>query len=198
MTGLGRHHLGKITDNFYPEVQRFVEKNCRKIRDGKMLFRHFKRTVYWINRLDHGADEALLVAAIAHDIERLFPKKQEENLTERSLTAKDSQKLHQERGAEIIADFLESKGAPAKLIKRVKMLVAKHEEGGNKDQDLLKDADSLSFLENNVNFFVEEMVPRFGKTGVREKLDWMFERISSDKAREIARPMYDVAIRKLK
>jgi hypothetical protein len=77
------------------------------------------------------------------------------------------------------------------------MLVSKHEVGGNQDQNLLKDADSISFLENNVDNFVSKKVSETGKDKVRDKFDWMYNRITSETARQIARPWYEAAIKKL-
>lgn len=78
------------------------------------------------------------------------------------------------------------------------MLVSKHEVGGNDDQNLLKDADSISFFENNVDHFVNKKVGETSKEKVKDKFEWMFNRISSEKAKQIARPWYEEAIKKLK
>jgi len=77
------------------------------------------------------------------------------------------------------------------------MLISKHEEGGNDDQNLLKDADSISFFENNVPLFLTKHVSEVGKEKVKEKFDWMFNRITSEKAKQIARQWYEEAIKKL-
>jgi len=104
---------------------------------------------------------------------------------------------HAERGAEIIAEFLKNEGAEEKLIERVKMLVSKHEEGGNQDSNLLKDVDSVSFFENNIPAFLNINVSKRGKEKVKKKFDWMFNRITSKKAKEIAGPWHEDAIKKL-
>ena len=77
------------------------------------------------------------------------------------------------------------------------MLVSKHEEGGNDDQNLLKDADSVSFFETNISLFLTKHVQDVGKEKVREKFDWMYKRITSEKAKQIARPWYEEAIKNL-
>ncbi len=43
------------------------------------------------------------------------------------------------------------------------MLVSKHEVGGNEDQNLLKDADSISFFENQVGHFLSKQTAETGK-----------------------------------
>ena len=85
----------------------------------------------------------------------------------------------------------------SEIIERVKMLVSRHEEGGNDDQNLLKDADSVSFFETNISLFLTKHVQDVGKEKVREKFDWMYNRITSEKAKQIARPWYKEAIKNL-
>jgi hypothetical protein len=57
----------------------------------------------------------------------------------------------------------------------------------------LKDADSLSFFETNAEEYVKWIELGITKEQIREKFDSMFNRISSSKARELARPMYEEA-----
>jgi len=179
----------------YKKVEKFVVDSFTKTGEISQI-KHFKRTVYWVKQLKNDADEALLISAVAHDIERAFMEKftlkKETHLTDENFL-----RPHEERGAQIISDFLKSQGADTNLIERVKMLVSRHEEGGNEEQNLIKDADSISFFENNINLFLDEQKMKIEKEKVKEKLDWMFNRISSEKAKEIARPWYEEAIKKI-
>jgi len=83
------------------------------------------------------------------------------------------------------------------LVNRVKMLVSRHEEGGNDDQNLLKDADSISFFENSIPIFLAQHVNESGKDLVKKKFSWMYDRISSEKAKQIVRGWYENAIIRL-
>jgi len=85
----------------------------------------------------------------------------------------------------------------AELAKRVRTLVSRHEEGGTDEQNLLRDANSVSFFENNCDYFLQVLVPREGPAAVRAKFAWMFERIGSEPARRIARPWYEAALARL-
>lgn len=96
-----------------------------------------------------------------------------------------------------IADFLKNQGVDDEFIERVKMLVSRHEEGGNEDQNLLKDADSISWLETYVPIFLGKILQTRGKEKVGQKFDWMFNRIIFQKARQIAQPMYEKAVNDL-
>ncbi len=183
--------------DLYDKVERFVEESYK----GKFGMIHFKRTVYWIKELKPNADEAMLIAAIAHDIERAFRTEESQQVQRmKTVGMKDEEFLqyHQEKGAEIAGEFLVKNNATNKLVERVKMLISKHEVGGNEDQNILKDADSVSFFENNVEHFLKEHVKKLSKEKVKEKFDWMFNRITSKKAKEIAKPWYNKAINQLK
>ncbi len=177
----------------YEKVENFV-RNAFGTRFG---MDHFKRTVYWIKKLDPDADEALRIAAIAHDIERAFsPLGPDQGKREKEMGFHHIEYLrhHQEEGAKIIGSFLDKNGADKQLIDRVKMLISRHEEGGNRDQNLLKDADSISFFENNISFFLEHKIHQAGKENVRKKFEWMYQRITSDKAKKIVKPFYEKAM----
>lgn len=181
----------------YTKAEQFVKDSFT--RKGKTYqIEHFVRTAHWIKQLRPNADEALLISAIAHDIERAF--RQNDVLEKKysvGFTDKEFLRPHEERGAEIISEFLKKQGAKKEMIERVKILVSRHEEGGNEDQDLLKDADSISFFENNLQLFLRDKVNEMGKKKVKQKFDWMYNRISSEKAKQIVKAWYEKAIKDL-
>jgi hypothetical protein len=162
--------------------------------------RHFERTLYWLIQLRPDADEALQIAAYAHDIQRAFVEDDMPDTIKNSpggFKDKELMANHQNDGGEMMKKFLLDNGADQSLAERVDYLISKHEVGGDKDQDLLKDADSVSYFETNVDHFIEKAVPEFGYEKVRDKFDWMFNRITSKRAKEIAKPMYDDSIKML-
>ncbi len=176
----------------FKKVRDFVEEEF-----GPDKMEHFDKTVYWVKQLKPDADEAMLIAAIAHDISRaVYRKEHNELLKKYNFNDPEFLYFHQEKGAEIIEQFLKSEGADESLIRKVKFLIMQHEWGGNEDQNILKDADSISFFEVNAPGFFQRH-PEMGKEKIRAKFDWMFERISSEKARQIAEPMYRKAIEEL-
>jgi hypothetical protein len=177
----------------YNKVKRFVEESFEKCGFKKQI-KHLKRTVYWIKRLKPDADEALLIAAISHDIGTAYKWEEMQKATKKEgFISKKRIKKHQEESSKIIGEFLKKHNMNSKTIARVKMLVSRHEEGGNKDQNLLKDADSISFLENNVDIFLKR-VKDVGKEKVRQKFNLMYNRITLKKAKKIARPWYKKAM----
>lgn len=162
--------------------------------EAQML--HFDRTVYWLKKLRPTADEAFLISAIAHDIERAF--REDKSGFDNRGSFKDEKWLlmHSNKGAEILEKFLKEQGAKEGIIERVKHLVLGHETGGDEEQNLLKDADSLSFVENNAPIFFLR-IDKLGYDRVKEKFDWMYNRISSAKAKELAKPFYDKIVLEL-
>jgi len=159
---------------------------------------HLIRTKYWLKKLNPKADSASLIAAVSHDIERAFdegrkpPSKEMGDWDDPVFN-----QWHSRRSAEFVEDFLKKKNADPELIKKVSRLISHHEEGGWKEADLLRDTDSISFLEINVQFFISRIPDNLSKKGVKEKFDYMFRRIGNKKAREIARSFYKKAIRDL-
>jgi hypothetical protein len=106
-------------------------------------------------------------------------------------TGMEFRREHERRGAQIIYDFLIKEGADQAFASRVKSIVAVHEEGGDDDQNTMKDADSVSFFENLNDLFPPDEIRALGYEKAHLKFDWMFERICSDKAKKLARPNYE-------
>jgi hypothetical protein len=185
--------------NIYQRIEQFVIDAFTKAGKPGSI-KHLQRTTYWIKQLDPKADEAMLIAAVSHDIERAFRDDSEMNkqLKEKGFEDEAFLTYHQTKGAELVGNFLSSQTADPALITRVKSLIEKHEVGGSDDQNTLKDADSISFFENNANTFVEQRALEIDHQRVQEKLDWMFNRITSEKAKEIARLWYGQAVSDLK
>ena len=90
-----------------------------------------------------------------------------------------------------MAEFLKSQGADEAIINTVVHLIGRHEVGGDAEQNALMDADSVSYFETNAEMFVTERAARDGYQKVKEKIDWMFNRISSEKHKEFARENYE-------
>jgi hypothetical protein len=188
-----------MANPIYKQVELYVIDKFTQAGDGKGI-RHFLRTVHWVKKLKPDADEALLIAAVAHDIERAFRKHETYDKikkSEKGFRSDEHLTHHQKEGARIISEYLEQIGADKKTIERVRMLVSMHEVGGNDDQNLLKDADSVSFFENNGGYFVAKRVEDTGKGKVKDKFDRMYNRMTSERAKALARQLYGEALKKL-
>lgn len=150
---------------------------------------HLNRTLYWIRQLDPAAPEELLIAAVSHDIERAFNP--DARKTDAFRTG-EAQKQHQREGGRIMQEFLmKQRYAPAKA-ERVCELIAAHEDGGDAEQNLLRDADSLSWLEVSAPKHICKR--KFPRAELETKVGYMYRRISSPRARELARPFFEKAV----
>jgi len=184
---------------YFNPVKEFVLNSFTAVAN-QLVPLHLTRTVDWILKLKPAADEALLTAAIAHDIERAF---REDAVYEKMFISENAFRdaafldYHQQRSAKIITDFLKTQDCPAEISDKVFYLIAHHETGGDPESNLLKDADSLSFFQTNVDLFVKVKVQESSPEKVKSKFDWMFERISGIDARELCRPLYEAALNKL-
>jgi hypothetical protein len=109
------------------------------------------------------------------------------------------EKAHSERSARIVSGWLRDQRADAALVEDVEDLIRAHEVGGSPAANMVQAADSLSFLETNIDLFLG-----FVRTGkytadqVRSKFDHAFDRIQVPRAKELARPFWQRAQARLK
>jgi len=113
--------------------------------------RHSQLTLERLLKLDPNADEALQIAAIAHDIERGITKITEKDLKDLS-NFNQFKKEHCIRSAEYTKEILLKYKYPQDTIDKVTKLIANHEFGGDKEGNLLMDADSLAYFSYNIPF----------------------------------------------
>jgi hypothetical protein len=152
---------------------------------------HLRRTRQWLLELDPGASEALRLAALTHDIERHFPGGPVNDLSVAPEDDMEYRRLHSERSARFVTQWLAGAGTEVGLIVDVERLIRAHEIGGDAEEDLLQAADSLSFLEVNVHLPAQWAAE--GRCSLERGVDqhrWMFERIRVPRARVLAEPLY--------
>jgi hypothetical protein len=155
---------------------------------------HLVRTRDWLLKLDPEAPGPLRLAALTHDMERHFPGGPERDLATSPPEDPEYNRLHSERSARIVGDWLRGEGADGELVADVERLVAAHEVGGAPDEDLLQAADSLSFLEVNGTLVAAWLTSgRCSRERAQDQLWWMAERIRVPRAQELAGPLYEEA-----
>ncbi len=163
--------------------------------------RHLLQTEQWVQRLKPDASEEVLLAALTHDMERAFPGP-DSPIQDPQRGADDPMYLqaHSDRSARFVRDYLQAQGATLESIEQISRLIRAHEVGGEEDENLVQAADSLSFLEVNVDLFLGWLKhgdSRWTREAIHAKLTWMYERIQLEQARQLARPLYEEALRKL-
>jgi hypothetical protein len=161
--------------------------------------RHLTQTLVWLDRLAPGSPEAVRMAALTHDMERAFPGA--DGPLPGSLVDPDYYQAHSERSARIIGAWLreQTAGEPDEVfVADVEKLVRAHEIGGWPEANLVQAADSVSFLETNIDLFLG--FGRSGKYPLRDiagKFQWMYDRIQVGAARPLAAPLLASALSRL-
>ena len=153
---------------------------------------HLVRTRDWLLEIEPDASEALRLAALTHDVERQFPGGPVQDLSISPDDDIEYRRVHAERSARFVEDWLREQGADPALVEEVARLVSLHEVGGDDPANLVQAADSLSFLEVNVDLPARWAAQ--GRCSFERGVDqhrWMFERIQVPRARELARPLYE-------
>ncbi|HRY63387.1 MAG TPA: DUF4202 family protein [Patescibacteria group bacterium] len=158
---------------------------------------HFATTLKWVKKIKPNADVSLQIAAYSHDIERPAQKTSTEIHDKKyGFMEKSYMHEHQTTGGKIMATFLKQNNAEQKIINKVKHLIENHEYGGDKESNILKDADSASFFEKNIPHFLDRF-PDFSKKLIQDKFDFMFNRITNKKVKKSIKPLYLKATNKL-
>jgi Domain of unknown function (DUF4202) len=157
---------------------------------------HLLRALEWVDRLNASASDAVRMAALTHDMERAFPGPDQPVAS--TLGDPEYERAHAARSARIVGAWLREQGAPDVLIGEVDRLIRAHETGGWPEADLVQAADSLSFLDMNVDLFLGFVRSgRYTSSEVRRKFEHSYERIRIPAVQELARPLMEHALDKL-
>jgi hypothetical protein len=157
---------------------------------------HLLRALERLDDLAPASREAVRLATLTHDMERAFPGPDSPIMS--ALDDPEYNQQHCERSARIVTQWLRDQRAPEILIRDVEQLILAHETGGSAEADLVQAADSLSFLDTNVDLFLGfARSGRFPVSAVRWKFENTYDRIKVPRARLIARPLVDDAVARL-
>jgi hypothetical protein len=142
--------------------------------------RHADNTLEWLLRLEPDADEAMQLAALAHDIDRAI----EEIKVQRADFGNydDFKAAHARNGAAILRSLLTACDVERHIVDEACRLVEAHEVGGDYRSDLLKDADSISYFDVNLPFYYR----REGWDEAKRRSFWGYRRLSP-RAKEIVK-----------
>lgn len=139
--------------------------------------RHALDTWEWVLELDAGAGEAVQLAALFHDVERLF-REAEPRVGQPAADDQALEDAHAQCGAQIASQLLVHAGYDASTRHRVAALIARHERPPHLDDDpeltLLRDADALAFLARDLPGFLADHGPEH----TRRTLAWTLGRLS--------------------
>ena len=161
---------------------------------------HLVRAREWVVALEPDAPEALRLAALTHDIERMFPGGPEDDKAGGDWVDPDYLFAHSTRSGDIVRWWI-AQTAPDRdpvFGARVRRLIQLHELGGEPEADVLQAADSLSWFETLAPLAIGWVAS--GTTTLahaRAKLQWMGDRIRHEPARALAGPLLAGALERL-
>lgn len=140
-------------------------------------YRHALDVWQWVLRLDPEAGAAVQLAALFHDVERIFTEA--DSRGEQAVADYDDYKArHAERSALVTDEVLREQGTPPQLRTRVAELIAGHDQPGRIDSvegELLEDADALSYFSLNSSGYLHY----YGVEQARRKIGWTRARLSA-------------------
>jgi hypothetical protein len=158
---------------------------------------HLVRSLEWLDRIAPGSPDAVRLATLTHDMERAFPGP-DQPIVKKLEDDPAYNRAHSDRSARIVGAWLRDQLADEELVQEVERLIRAHEDGGWPDANLVQAADSLSFLDTNVELFLGFIRSgRFPVPDVRWKFQYSYDRIQVPEARTLARPLLEAAIAKL-
>jgi len=155
------------------EIEKFISKS--EVPEDQP---HSKNTKDWVIKLFPEADFALQIAALGHDIERSIKEKKIRR--EEYSDYNKFKEAHSHNSAKIMKKILQKYKTDPNIIDKVTYLIKNHEFGGNPEADILKNADSISFFDVNLQrYFL-----RNTKEETYFRIKWGFEKLSK-RARSI-------------
>lgn len=133
----------------------------------------------WLLKLKPDADEITQLAVIGHDLDRAMP----DRLTQDQFKNYDEYKLaHATRGGGIAKTMALENGYSEEEATRLAKIITYAEFGNeNPSVNLVRDADSISFFDNNVELYLKRKGPE--KTNI--KMNFMYSRTSKEVQRII-------------
>jgi len=157
---------------------------------------HLLKALEWLERVAPDSAESVRLATLTHDMERAFPCPDQP--VARTLSDPEYERAHSVRSARIVGTWLREQRADDGLISEVERLIVAHEFGGWPEADLVQAADSLSFLETNIELFLGFVRSgRYPAQEVRKKFNQMFGRIQIPRLKLLAQPLIDRALQQL-
>jgi hypothetical protein len=158
--------------------------------------RHLTQSLVWLDRLAPASREAVRLATLTHDMERAFPGPNPP--LPAGLNDYAYYRAHSERSARIVSAWLREQAAAEAFVRDVEALVLVHEFGGWPEANLVQAADSLSFLETNIDLFLGfARSGRYPAKDIGIKFQWMLDRIQIDEARTLGEPLLEQALERL-
>lgn len=146
---------------------------------------HAENTLEWLLRLDPKSDQALQIAALAHDIDRAVATGKVRRSDYDDFDAFKA--AHASNGAKILRAILDQCGVAKSTVDEACRLVRLHEVGGDQRSELLRDADGISYFEVNMPLYYQ----REGWEETERRCTWGYRRLSARMKKVVESITYD-------
>jgi hypothetical protein len=161
---------------------------------------HLLRARDWLVHLNPAATVEMRLAAMTHDIERMFPGGPKLDHATQEWDSPFYLYPHSLRSAESVGVWLGGAGAAAAQVdlREVRRLVGLHEVGGLRGADDVQAGDSLSFLETLAGLTRDWVLSgACSRAKAVEKLRYMADRVRTPRAAELTGPWLEWAVDQL-
>ncbi len=135
---------------------------------------HSPNTLEWVLKLNPEADISLQIAALGHDIERGVKDRIVKAINYNSFD--EFKQAHALNSAGILVEIMEECGVDQRIIDDVAHLVANHEVGGDDREELIKDADVLSFFHVCLPLYYD----RKGSETTKKRCVWGYKKLTEN------------------
>lgn len=135
---------------------------------------HSINTLEWVLKISPEADTALQIAALGHDIERGVEGRRVHTSGYESFD--EFKQEHALNSAKILTEIMEEFGVEQEIIDDVSHLIVNHEVGGDEREEILKNADVLSFFHVCLPLYFD----RRGPETTRKRCVWGYKKLSKD------------------
>ena len=132
---------------------------------------HSVNTLEWVLKLNPEADEALQISALGHDIERAYNEKHVHDTDFE--TYEEYKQAHALNSAQLLSQLMEECGVDQNIVDDVAHLVAHHEIGGTEREDILKNANIISYFHVCLPLFYD----RRGEDVTRKRCVWGYKKL---------------------
>ena len=156
-----------------PEQNKILTEIRSLLAKSPEELKHAKKTLKWLLLIKPDASLTFKIAALGHDIERAITPWKNNDLSLSDEEKKKFREKHAKRSADIIKELLIKNKVLEDDISKVYNLILNHEWGGGKEEDMLRDADSLANFE-----WCDEYFEREGLENISQIIKRMYLRMA--------------------
>lgn len=188
---VAKEEFGVVKKRFeiYRTLTQRINDEIRETPPEEYLYPHLSDTEKKLLRSNHGISYAERLAAVLHDYEMASGRKVKQRANEQYSSYK---RRHATVCAKIAGQMLQEEGADAQFISDISTLIKYHDHVGlpksnhnlHRKIERIKDADSLSFFDVNLDTYFEQH--KGNEDRLRTKIRFMYNKMSDNAKKLLA------------